>query len=195
MEQKYSFTGNPEAITRDIRSAGYLRGLAGALLGALVGALPWFLVEVLAERFVAFLGTVIGLAALYGYKKFGGARKTVYACAVISACALLMVVLSDFAANMIVLVQDAECKSAAQEIGVPAWRVAFWVLTDPENFSLVVRDLLLGAVFALFGVFLMFGKIKEYAAGAEPRPIDPTPEEIQMTDDVAAMDTDQPPQP
>ena len=195
MEQKYSFAGHPEAVTRDIRSAGYLRGLAGALLGALVGALPWFLAEVLAERFIAVLGTVIGLAALYGYKKFGGARKTVYACAVVSVCALLMVVLSDFAANMIILVQDADCKSLAQEVGVSVWRVAFLVLTDPENLSLVARDLLLGIVFALLGVILMFGKIKEYAACAEPVPIDPTPEEIQMTEDVAAMDTDPPPQP
>ncbi len=54
-----------------IAEKNYGRGMIGAILGTLIGAIPWLLLEIF-WGYAAVLSLLIGFAAYYGYKIFGG---------------------------------------------------------------------------------------------------------------------------
>ena len=48
----------------------YGKGILGGLLFGVIAAIPWILIYVFAGLFIVYLGALIGLGVIYGYKSF-----------------------------------------------------------------------------------------------------------------------------
>ncbi len=144
--------------------ASYLLGLLGAVLGAVVGTVPWFLASTFASLYIGWLGFLVGIAALFGYKLFHGAKKTVYATVVIYLTSLVAVCLAFFLSNMYNLFKDAEFAQAVSYYGLSKLEATWIVLTDSENTAIVLKDLGISLVIAVLGLLTTKNSIRKYTA-------------------------------
>lgn len=135
------------------RRGSLLLGSLGALLGALIGAIPWVLVSTFTGFFVGWLGFLVGYAACLGYRALGGLRSTRAAMTVILLVSVLALLGADLASNMLVLCTDPGWQRSAARYGIPVARLAFDSLMMPENWHLILPNLLVGMLIGLLGVF------------------------------------------
>ena len=78
-----------------MQNKNYGLGILGALIGGVVGSIPWIIVALTTNFFIGWLGFVIGICALYGYKKLGGIEDN-YAKWIILFATLISVVFAQF---------------------------------------------------------------------------------------------------
>lgn len=147
-----------------IGAAGYLRGLLGAILGAVVGVVPWFILSTFVGFYVGWLGFLVGWVSLFGYKLLRGAKSTGYATAVIFVFSVLAIIFADFFSNMYNLFQDKEFAAAVEFYGISKFEITWLVITDPENLSTVLVNLVLGLVIGVLGLVSTLKQIRAYAA-------------------------------
>lgn len=127
----------------------YLQGSLGALLGALVGAIPWTIVAYLGYL-AAILGFLIGQAALFGYKAFGGivGRGTKW---IVILATVISLVLAEIVLLGIAIVQN----------DLPLTLTTFIALLSfPEVLSSALADLGISLLLAAVGLYPLFTKIK-----------------------------------
>lgn len=127
----------------------YLPGSVGALLGALVGAIPWTIVAYFGFL-AAILGFLIGRAALFGYKLFGGipGRGTKW---IVLLAALISLVL----AELVILALQIRAEGIHLNIFL-----FIAVLVQPEVLKAVALDLIPSLLLAGLGVFPLLTDIK-----------------------------------
>ena len=87
-----------------LRDGSILKGILGAFLGALIGSIPWVLIYMFGYL-ASIGGIIIGMGAVFGYKKLSG---RVGAACVVSAVvfAALMVPLACYAGEAAILLKE-----------------------------------------------------------------------------------------
>lgn len=126
-------------------------GILGAVLGGIVGAIPWA-VAYYFNWFFAAIGVLIGFCAKKGYELLGGKvcrAKTVVICivTVLSAC------VGQFAGEGMALASLIKSGEVALSYGDIPQAIIYLLINDADYLSAVVKNLCLGVVFALVGVF------------------------------------------
>lgn len=148
------------------RSGGSVAGgILGAVLGALVGAIPWALAYYFGW-FVGWLGFLIGLAAKFGYDLFKG-RQTKIKGFVILIVTLAAVIFAEYASIVILFLTDPDVQAMNYGLGQVLSLIRF-AARSSEFTSAVVRDVLLGIVFALLGIVGMLRQIFSETSGRGP---------------------------
>ena len=140
----------------------YASGIIGALLGALIGAIPWYLLETFVGYFAAILGYLIAYAAFFGYKKLGGAKKTVFALTVIIISCIIAVLAAEYASQYTIGVLDPEVKTIAAEYGLKPGELVVLIMRDPQFFLDILPNLLLGLLFCALGMVSSIKPMKAY---------------------------------
>lgn len=133
-------------------------GIAGALLGALVGAIPWAVLLYMGYL-AAIAGLLIGWCSKKGYELLRGKNSSAKLPIVI-ICVLAAVVFGNFAVdylNLYSLISDGVLESLGIGDIVPS--LVYLLSTNDEFFAETVRNLLLGALFALLGAAGIFREI------------------------------------
>lgn len=136
---------NPE-----FKSEGsYLKGALGALIGALIGALVWAVVYLLGV-IAGIVGLLIGWLAIKGYDKMGG-KQNKGKLVVLIVCIIIGVLVGTYAG----LIADVykEVSDYGITVGQTVELVNEVIANDSEVQGEVIRDVLLGLVFAGLGVF------------------------------------------
>ncbi len=132
----------------------YGRGMVGAILGALIGAIPWVLLEIY-WGFAAVLALIIGYAAFYGYKKFGGVVTKATKWLILIAILIAVVVSNIVTVTYIIISSDAL-------LIIDNYIISY---TDPEIAPIVLSDLFIGILFVLLGFISIYRKIKSEEFG------------------------------
>lgn len=144
-------------------TGSYLSGLGGALLGGALGSLVWGIVYALGYL-AAIVGFLIGWLAEKGYKllhgKKGKGKLPILLLASIFGVALGTLLGDVF--TVATMVMNGELYGYVLS-DVPA--IMGILLADPEFTDVFVRDLLMGLLFALLGVFSIL-----YRAHKETKP-------------------------
>ena len=140
------------------RSGNTGLGILGAALGSIVGAIPWA-IAFYAGWFVGWLGLLIGVASKKGYELLGGKETKVKAVSVI-ASSLISVV----AVNLIVYVLAWHAELSAMFGATLGESASFFfesmlnessLVYDPDLLFYVIKDIVLGWVFAGLGIFAL----------------------------------------
>ena len=133
-------------------------GILGAALGAVVGAIPWA-IAFYAGWFVGWLGLLIGVASKKGYELLGGKETKVKAVSVIVSSLISVV-----AVNMIVYILSWHADLNAMFGATLQESVNFFfdsmlnknfIAYDPALLPYVLKDIVLGWVFAGLGIFAL----------------------------------------
>jgi len=140
------------------RSGNTGLGILGAALGAVVGAIPWA-IAFYAGWFVGWLGLLIGVASKKGYELLGGKETKVKAVSVIVSSLISVV-----AVNMIVYILSWHADLNAMFGATLQESVNFFfdsmlnknfIAYDPALLPYVLKDIVLGWVFAGLGIFAL----------------------------------------
>ena len=172
----YMHTACAEKVTRDImeseeyekenRTGNYFTGLIGALLGAAIGAVLWAVV--LYFGYVAsIIGFVIGFLAEKGYNLLRGKQGRGKVLILILAV-IFGVVLGNLGSDVIYLVQMI---AAGEAVG---WGYAdipllmlLALMEDPEYLMYIVKNLVMGLLFAGLGVWSQMRRVKAEVSGVK----------------------------
>lgn len=162
--EDYSFrpVEAPEGMEAPVKQGGALMGILGALAGALVGSIPWFLASTFASFFVGWLGFLVGVAACYGYKLLGGKKSTRFAMVTVIACSIFALFAAEIASWMFVLCSDPDWQADAAWYGISVARLAWESIWMPDNWGIILPNMLMGMVIGLLGVFSARQKIIAY---------------------------------
>lgn len=126
-------------------------GILGAALGGIVGAIPWA-VAYYFNWFFAVIGVLIGFCAKKGYEILGGKvckAKTVVICVVTVLSACLGQFLGE-AMTLASLIKEGELAISYADI---PYSIIYLLSNNSEYLSIVVKNLGLGIMFALLGVW------------------------------------------
>lgn len=149
-----------EEEMKKTRSYSYLTGTIGALVGALAGSLVWALIGVLGY-IAAVGGYAIGAASAFGYKKFRGKPDKIMI--IITVIAVLAGLFSGQILTVLYFL--------IQEYGeVTFTEVLSWIpllLTDGEFMMEIMKDSIMGVLFAGMGCFSLFKRMVKETANQE----------------------------
>ena len=157
MEQNYGYYNEPE------KKGNVITGLIGAIIGALIGAAAWAAVGALLEIITGLIGFLIGFLASKGYDLLKGRQGVAKLVCVIIAIVIGVVV--GTAATYVwqvhnVYVSETAGMSALELRFVPTEaEVMKSVIQEPDVKSEMIKNLLLGLVFAVLGCIDLFKQI------------------------------------
>ena len=152
----------PEGMEAPVKQDSALMGILGALAGALVGAIPWFQASTFASFFVGWLGFLVGVAACYGYKLLGGKKSTRFAMVTVVICSLFALFAAEITSWMYVLCSDPEWQADAAWYGISVAQLAWDSIWMPDNWGIILPNMLIGMAIGLLGVFSARQKIMAY---------------------------------
>jgi hypothetical protein len=138
------FAENAEAAKTN---GSVLTGAVGAALGAIVGAIPWAVVSFFGW-FVGYLGLLISFVSCKGYEMLHG-KETKIKGIIVLVVSLLAVVLAEYVAMLASLMKEfpgtplSTCFVALNEA----------IRYDPEMQAIVIKDLVMGWLFAVLGMY------------------------------------------
>lgn len=152
----------------EIKNSGSIgRGILGAALGAVIGAIPWA-IAYYAGWFVAFLGFLVGIASKKGYELLGGKETKAKGISIIVST-LLAVVAVEFA--VVLAIWYGELSG----YGISFMQSVEFFLTalgeDSEMIGYIIRDILLGWLFAGLGIFSTIKNIFSDTKSAVSTPV------------------------
>ena len=144
---------------KEADDGSYVSGTVGALIGAVIGAVVWAIV--LNLGYVAgIVGFVIGWLANKGYDLLRGKQTNVklfiLAFAVIAGVALGTV------GGYVLSIMEVNGIGVAESLD---WFL--YIINDAEVQQIVVKDVLLGLLFAGLGVWSLFSKARKEVAGTK----------------------------
>ena len=158
----------------------YARGFIGALLGALIGAALWCVIMQLG--FIsALVGFAIGWLAEKGYTLLKG-KVGKGKVAILAVCIIIGVLVGIFASDYVdwyrsiaEFYPDACITIDGQEIAVGysdiPRLIVYYLITDAEYLSMILKNVLMGLLFAGLGVFSILrnaGKQVKEAKAEQP---------------------------
>lgn len=143
-----------------VREGNYLSGAIGALLGAAVGAVAWAAL-MLFGYISSLIGLLTGFLAERGYTLFRG-KNGKGKIAILILAVIIGVLLGYFAATVIEFINVVKDEmgielSVNESIGM----VLFSLQEDSEFRGAVIKDLLMGLLFAGLGIFGLIAKTKK----------------------------------
>jgi mannose/fructose/N-acetylgalactosamine-specific phosphotransferase system component IID len=136
-----------------MKKNNYLMGTTGALLGGIIGTIPWILVEVTTQFFIGWLGYLIGISSLYGYRKLGG-NETIKSKWIILGATIFSVFFAECVTTLIYLYQEGYDPSISNLL------ILFQDSSFVKGFMLNVGVGLLIAFFGIKSIFDGIGKNK-----------------------------------
>ncbi len=157
------------AATEDMKSEGSVaRGTVGAVIGALIGAVPWA-VAYYFGWFVGWLGFLIGLAAKKGYELFKG-KNTKAKAVVVSIVVFLTVILVEYVTLIIGCWTELPPDYGSASLGDVIQYVNTIIPVYREIQIAMIKDILMGWLFAGLGIFSMVRDIFKGAKAATTLP-------------------------
>lgn len=160
---KLQHEADTEEAVKQENEGSYGKGTIGALLGAIIGAIPWAIVQYFGY-ITAIIGLLIGWLAKKGYDLFHGKNgKGKIVILIISA--IIGVIIGNFGSDVIYLIGAVRDGSiAGMGYGdIPAF-IAYVFSTDSEYAASVVKNVILGIVFAMLGMIDIFRKTRQETA-------------------------------
>lgn len=145
-------------------TGSYARGALGALVGALGGSVVWAVVLMITGRIYALIGLLIGFLAEKCYNLFGG-KKAWGKMAILILAVILGVLAGNLASEVIYVVREL-----GYSVGDSISFVFEFIAKDGEYRSVVLKNFLLGLLFAGLGVFGIMKATKDEITG--PKVID-----------------------
>lgn len=128
-------------------------GILGGILGGIVGCIPWAVVYYLGY-IVGWMGFIIGWCAKKGYDLAHG-KQTWLKAVVVTIVSVICVVLAQYAVYTFVIMGESGYSLIDSAIVTAAL-----MLEEPEIRSIVIRDTLIGWVFAGLGIFSTIAQIR-----------------------------------
>ncbi len=142
----------------DSDTGSYATGVLGAFLGAIVGAIPWAVVQY-NGYILSILGLLIGWCSKKGYELLHG-KSGRGKPAIIILAAILGVVIGCLGSDLLtvmVMISNNEIRGATMA-DIPL--IFSNLFQDGDYVGALVRNLLMGGVFALIGMISVFQQLK-----------------------------------
>lgn len=130
------------------------KGIIGSVLFGIVGAIPWAIVYAFGW-FVGWLGALIGFMVVKGYEKFGGKIKK----SVIPAFAvviILCVIFAQFLGDAFQIGYYIQKGDVYADFADIPSLIKTLLEEEPEYRAAVVRNIIIGIIFAALGVYGLF---------------------------------------
>ena len=165
MQERISHEEN-RAAEEDPGSYG--AGFLGALLGGLIGAIPWALLY-LAGRVAAVLGLLIGWLSEKGYRKLGGKNGRAKALILI-VTAIISVCVGNLLGEWLGAAKYV-LQGEAYGLGYGDILPLMFALLaeDAEYRSMMLKNVVLGLLFAALGIFVIIKKSIQSTSGSKFR--------------------------
>ena len=132
-----------------MKNKNYGLGILGALIGGIIGSIPWIVIALTTNFFIGWLGFVIGISALYGYKKLGGIEDK-YAKWIILGATVISVIFAQFFTVFFQIYQ------LGYEVSLDNTIIIF---QDGEFVKAFLTDIAIGLVIAFLGIKSLFDNL------------------------------------
>lgn len=156
-QRLYSQVRQQEEDYREETRDSYATGLVGAVLGGLVGAIPWAIVMYLGYV-ASIMGLLIGWLADKGYRMLHGRNGKLKV--LILILATVIGVAAGTMGSQVAMVAVMIAKGELPGFSYGDIFVLFkdYLLVDDEYISLLMKNMIMGLVYALLGVFVFLYK-------------------------------------
>ena len=129
----------------------YGKGILGGLLFGVIAAIPWILIYVFAGLFIVYLGALIGLGVIYGYKSFVNKIDNKMPIIVIIIIVFIVSINAMVVIPGLLLIQN----------GIPFSIDNLFILYSLEGIlPELLRDLLISLLFAGLGAFPYINSVR-----------------------------------
>ena len=137
----------------------YGKGILGGLVFGIIASIPWILIYVFVNMFVAYLGALIGLGVIFGYKKFINKIDKKMPLIVILIILFIVVLNAMVVIPGILLIQN----------GIPFSISNLILLYEIEGvLPSLIKDLLMSIVFAALGAVPYINSINVQIKNNDP---------------------------
>ena len=155
-----------EQTQKQARTGSYGSGAVGALLGAALGAVVWSVV-LMAGYVASLVGLLIGWLAEKGYGLLHG-KQGKPKVAILIGAVILGVAAGTLGGYYFSLVQEVAQDPQLSVYSEHITELFFWLMDHSADFRQgVIRDFLMGLIFAGLGVFGMMRKTSNEVSGAK----------------------------
>lgn len=166
---------NYDKVVGEMGFGSYLTGVMGSVAFGFIGIIPWVIVSLFGFIW-SMLGLVIGISCEYGYNLLKG-KKGPLKKFILTAVVIIMVILATYIAQSIEFYQVVKEEYGTTMSVVESLKIVYIVFVEnPEYKAEIIKNVLIGIVFAVLGAKSMFKK-DEYQ-------LNPNKKEIELVNEM-----------